>query len=110
MVELLYNLVSRINVHPLMSKSLNFTSYSCDRCDKEENHSIIIHDHKSGDILCGKCGYVVLSRIIDHTPDWAENVGHSNLSGSASALDQDHTETIFVGGKLAFCFFIVDKC
>lgn len=88
-----------------MSNRTDFPSYTCSRCSSLE--AIIVHDRKSGDIICAKCGYVLISRIIDHTSDWAENVGHGNISEAISnvGISADDTDTIFVGGNLlAFSF------
>ncbi len=44
------------------------------RCDSHPN-SVLIEDHRAGDMICSMCGLVVGDRIVDVSSEWRKLYG-----------------------------------
>jgi len=68
------------------------TGSVCSSCGNGVN---LIHDRQSGDVICGKCGTVIVSRLIDASSEWrifeddessgslARTSGHDDMFGAS---------------------------
>ncbi len=49
------------------------------RCDSHPN-SVLIEDHRAGDMICSMCGLVVGDRIVDVSSEWRKLYGKKTKS------------------------------
>jgi hypothetical protein len=47
------------------------------RCDSHPN-SVLIEDHRAGDMICSMCGLVVGDRIVDVSSEWRKSYEKKN--------------------------------
>jgi len=40
------------------------------RCHECKKNTIVVEDHRCGDLVCTECGLVLKSSCIDERPDW----------------------------------------
>lgn len=67
--------------------------------------NIIVYDKCQGDMVCGKCGLVIVSRIIDASSEWRTFADDDRDSSSAARCSEydnpfDFSSTEFNGGNV----------
>ena len=69
-------------------------------CSQCKRHTLLIEDHRQGDLICTECGLVVESRTIDECSEW-RTFSDSDKSGGDPSRTVGATNTMLKGGGLS---------
>ena len=83
-----------------------FPRHHCQGC---KENTVFVNDGKTGDLICGRCGTILLTRTLDVGNEWRSFADDEPNNGAARASDFDFlfgsSMTVFVGGSYLSEFF-----